>query len=142
MTSSTVLLRIMTAYFAHQSFYPIYILLNKTFCNWLDIGMTGEKRTDGILTLCIPHISLHPSLHSLCMTREGRGVIYWGMHRVLASHFLFLFFFHYPIKKYLQNIFKSPNNRNLAQFIDKCLIQLQILKKGNRKRQWSICVRT
>ena len=44
--------------------------------------MTGEKRTETRMrcynTLCIPYISLHPSLHACIVydCREGRGVIY------------------------------------------------------------------
>ena len=55
-------------------------------------------------TLCIPYISLHPSLHALCMTvcSEGRGVIIGNTQSVISIPFLFLFFFHqsslYPIK--------------------------------------------
>ena len=53
-------------------------------------------------SLCIPYISLHPSLHALCMTREDRGMIIRNTQSV-SIPFLFLFFFHqsslYPIKK-------------------------------------------
>ena len=55
-------------------------------------------------TLCIPYISLHPSLHTLYVydCREGRGVIYREYTESYSISFLFLFFFHqsslYPIK--------------------------------------------
>ena len=70
--------------------------------------MTGEKRTETRMrcynTLCIPYISLHPSLHALYMTvgRVVRGVIYREYTECYSISFLFLFFFHqsslYPIK--------------------------------------------
>ena len=70
--------------------------------------MTGEKRTETRMrcynTLCIPYISLHPSLHACIVydCREGRGVIYREYTECYSISFLFLFFFHqsslYPIK--------------------------------------------
>ena len=70
--------------------------------------MTGEKRTETRMrcynTLCIPYISLHPSLQLYTMhaCREGRGVIYREYTECYSISFLFLFFFHqsslYPIK--------------------------------------------
>ena len=70
--------------------------------------MTGEKRTETRMrcynTLCIPYISLHPSLHACIVyyCREGRGVIYREYTKCYSISFLFLFFFHqsslYPIK--------------------------------------------
>ena len=51
-------------------------LVNKNILQ-IFIGMTGEKRTETRMrcynTRCIPYISLHPSLHALCMT-VGRVV--------------------------------------------------------------------
>ena len=42
-------------------------------------------------TLCIPYISLHPSLHALCKTvGEGHGVII-GNTQSVSIPFLFLF---------------------------------------------------
>ena len=70
--------------------------------------MSGEKRTETRMrcynTLCIPYISLHPSLHACIVydCREGRGVIYREYTECYSISFLFLFFFHhsslYPIK--------------------------------------------
>ena len=70
--------------------------------------MTGEKRTETRMrcynTLCIPYISLHPSLHACIVydCREGRGVIYREYTECYSISFLFLFFFHqsslYPLK--------------------------------------------
>ena len=70
--------------------------------------MTGEKRTETRMrcynTLCIPYISLHPSLHACIVydCKEGRGVIYREYTECYSISFLFLFFFHqsslYPIK--------------------------------------------
>ena len=68
--------------------------------------MTGEKRQEwDANTLCIPYISLHPSLHALCMTL-GRIVesVIIGNTQSVSIPFLFLFFFHqpslYPIKRF------------------------------------------
>ena len=64
--------------------------------------MTGEKRTETrmINTLCIPFISLHPTLHALYDCREGCG----GNIQCYSISFLFLFFFHqsspYPNKTF------------------------------------------
>ena len=60
-------------------------------------------------TLCIPYISLHPSLLALCMTAcsEGRGVII-GNTQTVSIPFLFCSFFTshpYIQSKYLQNVF-------------------------------------
>ena len=73
--------------------------------------MIGEKRTETRIrcydTLCIPYISLHPSLHALYDCREGRGVIY-REYSVIASHSCFCSFFTshpYNLSKYLQNVF-------------------------------------
>ena len=76
--------------------------------------MTGEKRTETRMrcynTLCIPYISLHPSLHACIVydCREGRGVIYIGnTQSVIASHSCFCSFFTshpYILSKYLQNV--------------------------------------
>ena len=71
--------------------------------------MTGEKRTETRMrcynTLCIPYISLHPSLQSshIQYMHAGRGgVIYREYTECYSISFLFLFFFHqsslYPIK--------------------------------------------
>ena len=69
--------------------------------------MTGEKRTETRMrcynTLCIPYISLHPSLQSYTMhaCREGWSDI-MEYTECYSISFLFLFFFHqsslYPIK--------------------------------------------
>ena len=57
--------------------------------------MTGEKRTETRMrcynTLCIPYISLHPSLHACIVydCREGRGVIYREYTECYSISFLF-----------------------------------------------------
>ena len=64
--------------------------------------MTGEKRTETRMrcynTLCIPYISLHPSLHALYMT-VGRVVEHLILVSVLFSPVI-------PIsyQNYLQNV--------------------------------------
>ena len=60
-----------------------------------------ETRVRCYNTLCIPYISIHPSLHALCMTV---GRIYREYTECYSISFLFLFFFHqsslYPIKMF------------------------------------------
>ena len=57
-------------------------------------------------TLCIPYISIHHSLHALCMAvGEGHGVIIGNTQSVIASHSCLCSFFTshpYILSKYLQ----------------------------------------
>ena len=72
--------------------------------------MTGEKRTETRMrcynTMCVPYISLHPSLHALYMI-VGRVVEWYiGNTQCYSISFLFLFFFHqsslYPNKIFVK----------------------------------------
>ena len=69
-------------------------------------------------TLCIPYISLHPSLHALCMTvGRGHGVII-GNTQSVSIPFLFQFFFHqsslYPIKIFAKCFYLLVNYLSTA----------------------------
>ena len=84
-----------------------------------------QKQEWDASTLCIPYISLHPSLQALCMTvcSEGRGVII-GNTQSVSIPFLFLFFF--------SPVIPIPN-----QIFAKCFYLLVLYRDDPKKKRQS-----